>query len=396
MPGSLTKELRLPDLDATIEAITPNMEYSTLLDIARKDPRMHRDAPGLVRERFLLVDAGKIVYDLFLSLVKAEGITSPRVRKAMYFVWVYRDERVRRFILERIAGPDGLWSAGRLRDKSNADFFEKWFRPRTCAKVRSNIEFFFKETGLLRGNSIDLDLADGWLPLALQIGSQHEPDIARRKAMTHAPAEFVLVNDMNGLFNATADRLRSAKLSAPLIEEPLEDQSIPIPPSAMGEGTEWKRRAPASSRRKSTIATVDLVARERANRSHFLLERIAARLARRAGYKPRYNNCIDLYWRAGNLTFLAEMKSCHRGNMHAQVRRGISQLLEYRYVFRSILGDDVQMVLILETEPSLELNWLTAYMLSIGIMLAWKEASSEVIRTACPVPAWLKDVLLPA
>src|SRR5581483_7027560 len=133
--GSLTKEPPLAKLDDTIRAIRPGMRYADLLAFAATDT--HPDAPGLIAKRFLLLDASdRIVYDRFLSLVNAEGIDSPRVRKVMYLVWALRDERVRRFIVEKVAGRDGKWKVSALRNKGNATFLEEWLNAASAKKAR--------------------------------------------------------------------------------------------------------------------------------------------------------------------------------------------------------------------------------------------------------------------
>ena len=87
------------------------------------------------------------------------------------------------------------------------------------------------------------------------------------------------------------------------------------------------------------------------------------------------------------------MKSCHRGNLHSQVRRGISQLFEYQFIYRERLGNDVVPVLIIETEPMSDYRWLIEYTESIGILLVWKDESRIV--TTSNIPTALNGVVLP-
>jgi hypothetical protein len=97
--GSLTKEFPLANVERTINAITPNMRYSDLRQFARANTQS--DIPGLLKQRFLLIDrSNRIVYDEFLALVRREGIGSPITRKVMFFTWLYRDDRLRRFVTE--------------------------------------------------------------------------------------------------------------------------------------------------------------------------------------------------------------------------------------------------------------------------------------------------------
>src|SRR5580692_6588467 len=135
--GTLTKEPPLATLDATIRAITPSMPYAGLL--AHSKANTHRDAPSLLKRRFLRVSrSGVISYDYFLSLLATHPLESPFVRKVMYFLWAYRDERIRSFICERIADQSGRWRVPQLLNKANSKVFERWLQPSTARKARSN------------------------------------------------------------------------------------------------------------------------------------------------------------------------------------------------------------------------------------------------------------------
>src|SRR5438093_1150779 len=114
-PGSLTKEPPHSRFEATIRLITPGMTMQQLREAVAteekrataagvpKEQRPHSDVPGLLENRFLRVQNGTIVYDRLLALIAEHGVESEVVRRAMYLVWAWRDERVRRFIVEQIA-----------------------------------------------------------------------------------------------------------------------------------------------------------------------------------------------------------------------------------------------------------------------------------------------------
>lgn len=73
------------------------------------------------------------------------------------------------------------------------------------------------------------------------------------------------------------------------------------------------------------------IKREKANRDHArLVERIAS-LARLAGVEPYENLFMDLYVEMGKEKYIFEVKSCNPSNLLSQIRKGISQLYEYRY-----------------------------------------------------------------
>ncbi len=396
--GSLTKEPPLEKLDRTIEAISPGMSYSQLLEFARKNT--HRDAPGLLRKRFLMVDPqGIIRYDRFLSLARAEGLSSKRVRKVMYLVWALRDERIRRFVGEVVANAAGRWRVAELAKKANAGFFRQWFpAPSTTpAKARSNIEFFLAETGIYdpASKAIHLELDDGCLAEAMEVAAQHEKDPHIRRAMTSAPVEFLAANGWHGLVNATVEELRGLRVPAPLGSEPLEDDEIDVVPEAPSLGRRWTDRTPAPYGKTPKQIFTNEVARERANRSHLTLERATAAAVEKKGYEPRYTTNIDMYFETPAGTVLAEMKSCHEKNLHSQVRRGLSQLLEYRFVYRVVLGDRVTTLLVVETRPPREKAWLVDCLRSLGIVLAWKEAAETRLVTTTAIPASLTGVVFP-
>jgi len=81
--GSLTKEFPLSQIDETILAIRPGMTYDQVRELAHVQGRS--SIPALLDNRFLLFGDDRVIYDRFLSLVNSETISSPRVRKIMYF-----------------------------------------------------------------------------------------------------------------------------------------------------------------------------------------------------------------------------------------------------------------------------------------------------------------------
>ena len=90
---------------------------------------------------------------------------------------------------------------------------------------------------------------------------------------------------------------------------------------------------------------------------------------------------------------LAEMKSCHTRNLHSQVRRGSSQLLEYRFVYRDILGRQPTLVLVIETSPPGTKMWLVDCLSSLEITLAWKESRTNRLVTTASIRPALEGVV---
>ncbi len=382
--GSLTKEPPLSTLDATILAAEPGMNYADLLAFARTDGSTHKDAPGLISKRFLLIDsAGIIAYDYFLSLLNTHDIRSPFIRKVMYFVWAYRDERIRRFICERIADKAGKWRVSQLLNKSNSDFFEQWVQPNTAKKARSNFEFFLAETGVFdpRTKIVSLSLEDGWLQHAAVAAAQHEPNASARAQLLADPVAFLEFHGWLGLLNASSGEASGAATTI-VAADPVEDNTITASPSLPGTDLrDWDRKSPSDSGRKKTTSTIDLVAKERANKSHFNLEKLLVETSKKLGLSPKYNQNIDLSFDTNDGTVLAEIKSCTDGNFHSQFRKGISQLFEYRYLYKDQVQREVGLLLLMETSPPASKKWLIDYATTLGVTVAWKDPDGGSLVT---------------
>ena len=78
---------------------------------------------------------------------------------------------------------------------------------------------------------------------------------------------------------------------------------------------------------------------------------------------------MDLATRVSDTPFIFEMKSTGATNVRAQVRRGISQLYEYRYLQNA---PDARLVLVIEQPLNRELSWMSDYLATDrGILLVW-------------------------
>ena len=103
----------------------------------------------------------------------------------------------------------------------------------------------------------------------------------------------------------------------------------------------------------------DEVKSERAIAAHVQLVNLVAERVRYSGSLPRSNALIDLASRVDNRSFIFEMKSIHENNARSQIRRGLSQLYEYRY-----LQNIPNAILVLVIENSLPNNiaWMQDYL----------------------------------
>lgn len=394
--GSLTKEFPLRDIENTVTAIRPGMTLDELRQFAKK--RTHAAIPGLLAKRFLLIGNGRtIVYDKFLSVAAADGIGSTRVRKIMYLVWALREPRLGRFIREVVADRNGKWRVVELTKLSNAKFFEQFFLRGTTLKVRSNTERFLVECGILDLDDkvVHLELEDDWIIDALATAAQHEPDLNRRRAMVASPIRFLIENGLNGLVNATSDELKAVGDSIPLVE-PLEDLSIEANPPKKSRSQTWNRATPTAFQRRHASALIDLVARERASKAHWVLEKVMNDSVSARGYVAKQNQNIDMHFETASGQVLVEMKSCHRNNLHSQLRRGVAQLFEYRFLYRALLGDNPTLVLVMEAVPAYDQRWLVGYLESLGILLAWKASKADRLISLSPIPDQLDGIVFPS
>lgn len=103
----------------------------------------------------------------------------------------------------------------------------------------------------------------------------------------------------------------------------------------------------------------DQAALERAEAAHTQLVNIVAERVRQSGNLPRCNQLIDLATRINNEPYIFEMKSLTPDNARSQIRRGLSQLYEYRYLQNL---PNANLVLIIERSIPDQLAWMAEYL----------------------------------
>lgn len=80
---------------------------------------------------------------------------------------------------------------------------------------------------------------------------------------------------------------------------------------------------------------------------------------------------------AGDVNINFEIKSCTFDSIRSQVRRGVSQLLEYAYLYRKQIVNPI-LCMVLERKPRGATEWLIDYVDSqLGICLIWKQDQAE-------------------
>lgn len=124
-----------------------------------------------------------------------------------------------------------------------------------------------------------------------------------------------------------------------------------------------------SQNTKSVSVLINDAQKDRALKSHRMLTNLMAAKIRKAGAIPKRNPYIDLSARIDEQIYLFEMKSSNDGNAHDQIRKGISQLYEYRYIQRA---DEARLILVVENPLPAKLRWLENYLIEDrGIFLVW-------------------------
>jgi hypothetical protein len=112
----------------------------------------------------------------------------------------------------------------------------------------------------------------------------------------------------------------------------------------------------------------DLAKMERANGAHVSLVNLVASRITAAGGIAKSNQFIDLASKM-NADFLFEMKSTTDKNVRSQVRKGISQLYEYRYLENT---PDAKLVLVVERPIVAPNNWMNEYLENDrDVLLVW-------------------------
>ena len=137
----------------------------------------------------------------------------------------------------------------------------------------------------------------------------------------------------------------------------------------------------SKSKSKSVYTDPELtkIKRQRANLSHkVLLEKLYDHLSS-LGATPLENEHIDLFAQLSpEDKFVFEVKSITVNNLLSQTRKGVSQLYEYRYRYKDVIGYDVNLFLVYPEEP-VAVPWLQEYLCKdrhIGII--WFDENDDI------------------
>jgi hypothetical protein len=134
----------------------------------------------------------------------------------------------------------------------------------------------------------------------------------------------------------------------------------PILPTGWGLNDYIEHGRTLKKRSGITTVFVDQAKMERANASHQDLVKLVATRVKAAGSVPKSGKLIDLAACHNKENYIFEMKSLSGVNARSQIRQGISQLYEYRYLEQV---KDAKLVLVVQTALSGDDSWMTDYVL---------------------------------
>lgn len=160
------------------------------------------------------------------------------------------------------------------------------------------------------------------------------------------------------------DRLPAA---VPLIR--YESDEEPVFPNRYDLKEYQEQAKRVASKQEAIEYYVDRAKRERASTTHETLVSLMAERLRKRGAIPKANRYIDLSARYEGADYLFEMKSTTGENPHSQIRRGLSQLYEYRYIQNV---KEAKLVLVIENPLPKENQWMGDYLVNDrGVLLVW-------------------------
>lgn len=265
-------------------------------------------------------------------------------------------------------------------------------------------EIFVLERGVVRlrdgVNDVDRDQLSRQLDAICRIDSQFN---GFDDCMTGQDIEEVIASGEWGKYFDGVRMLPSEIVEALTSDQALEVTmpvgsptvgEVPFLPQPMAEIYPLRERGntppPVRSfdrRREMADPEVTRVKRQRRNLAHKeLIDKMDLWL-RSIGAQPKENDHIDLFAKIpDDGSFIFEMKS-GGDSILDQIRKGLSQLYEYRFRYRGTIGeDDISLCLVLPESPA-SIPWITEYLckdreinvcwFEEGGQLAWPEACAE-------------------
>ena len=390
----------LPDFVSSLSKYhTVKDHFQILLSIEHDTPisalmgRFDKDLVATARQRYLIVDGKDIVVrDKLADLAQVEHEFSNRMRMVMYFVFMFRDRRYRDFIRNAVGDQSGKWDPTVFASPS-AGISE--FKGEGGRKAFTNLRRFLIHAGLLDEQyGVHFPDLASWFPWAVEICSQYIEDDGERQYFLNSPHGFLIKYRLNALLNATAEELAGIEFGGTY--EEANDflptyQSLETPETIDISGLlAWNRAEPTGRNSIGIITSLtDSAVLERCNRQHYLLESAIQSICKAAKLETETSRYIDLLARNEAAAILFEMKSSGPKATRSQVRRALSQVLEYRYLYREKLPPVVHLCIVIERKPRGVQEWLINYLAALGVGLIWKNDTEDSFNCS----EWTKQTL---
>jgi hypothetical protein len=141
------------------------------------------------------------------------------------------------------------------------------------------------------------------------------------------------------------------------IEFDNSDEPLLPNPNDLNEYNTVQQRTSSAS--EAILTYRDSAALERADNAHRSLVNLTSERIRNAGALPKYNQLIDLATHIDDTDFIFEMKSITETNEKSQMRAGLSQLYEYRFLQNKPAA---KLVLVIENPLSTKEDWRKQYL----------------------------------
>lgn len=375
--SSLSKYIRVEDHYRVLASIKHDVREGEL----RK--RFGDTLIATAKQRYLVTTGGRVIRDKLIDLIHEEGHLTSKVKMVMYFLFMFRDRRYRDFICRVVGKDDGRWNPSVFRTAQHSSYFAG----AGGHKAFTNLRQFLLQIGILDEQEYTAHLAklNSWFPLAVEVAAQSIEDRTARQDFLASPHGFLIRYRINALLNTTPDELAKLEMggtyeetenSLPLIE--LDEGVATLPGS---DFRPWNRLPPARRNDSDKYQTItDPVKLERANYQHYLLERLIVAICQKQKAVCHTNRHIDLLAKFGAATLICEMKSCTAAAVRPQLRRAVSQLLEYRYLYRHKLAKDVRLCAVIERQPRKSTQWLVGYLTELKIGLIWKNDEKDKLN----------------
>jgi len=136
--SSLSKYYRVEDHYALIASISRDTPESVVR------AQFDRDLYATAKQRYLAVKNKIVIKDKLVDLVHDEGGFTERVKMVLYFLFMFRDARYRKFICEEVGKDGGTWRTSIFRDKHSDYFAHVGGR-----KAFTNLRQFLFQTGIV-------------------------------------------------------------------------------------------------------------------------------------------------------------------------------------------------------------------------------------------------------